>query len=74
MFIVVHCVDTEGPLNESLISTFERIYSIFGLNFDPKEDTLKKLQNKKIDLGEITNSVAKALDPTFLNIIIHGIK
>ena len=64
--LVVHCVDTEGPLNESLKATFERIYSIFGLKFDPKEDTLNKLQNKKIDLGEITNSVAKALDPNLL--------
>ena len=28
---VVHCVDTEGPLNETLDATFERLESIFGI-------------------------------------------
>ena len=32
---VVHCIDTEGPLNESLKNTFERIKSIYGIRLKP---------------------------------------
>ena len=28
---IVHCIDTEGPLNETLKSTFERIHDTFGV-------------------------------------------
>ena len=30
---VVHCIDSEGPLHESLEATFERIKHIFHLKF-----------------------------------------
>ena len=48
---VVHNVDTEGPLYESLEATFERIESIAELKFTPSFDLLKKLQNGEIDLN-----------------------
>ena len=42
---VVHCVDTEGPLNETLEATFERLKHIYHIDLEPSEGTLKKLQN-----------------------------
>jgi len=48
---VVHCVDTEGPLHESLEATFDRLNSLLGIKFEPSEDTLKKIQNKELDLN-----------------------
>ena len=41
---VVHSIDTEGPLYESLSATFERVNKIFGSQLEPGRDTLKKLQ------------------------------
>ena len=32
MLYVVHCIDTESPLNESLSATFERLQSILTLS------------------------------------------
>ena len=35
---VVHCVDTEGPLHESVEATFERLRDIFELDLEPSRD------------------------------------
>lgn len=48
---VVHCIDTEGPLYESLEATFGRISDIAGVRLQPSRDTLRKLQRGEIDLG-----------------------
>ena len=48
---VVHCVDTEGPLDESITDTFKRIEEITGIHLEPSESTLKKIQEKRIDLS-----------------------
>ena len=32
---IVHCIDTEGPLNETLDATFERLESIFDIKITP---------------------------------------
>ena len=60
---IVHCIDTEGPLYESLDETFNRIESLFGIRIDPTNDNLKKLQEKKIDLNgfeeKVLNLVSK---------------
>lgn len=32
---VVHCIDTEGPLYESVEATFERLKEIFHIDLDP---------------------------------------
>jgi len=42
--ILVHCVDTEGPLYETIPATFERIRKAFGLNLEPSEERLSKLK------------------------------
>lgn len=47
---VVHTVDTEGPLNEPIKVTFQRIHALFGLKFKPTKVNLKKIMEKKINL------------------------
>lgn len=48
---VVHCVDTEGPLYESLKETFKRIELFTGKKIEPSLENLQKIQRKEIDLG-----------------------
>ena len=60
---VVHCVDTEGPLFESLEETFARINSIFNFNIFPSKENLIKLQNKEIDLQGKESAVMDLVRP-----------
>ena len=46
---VVHCVDTEGPLHESVEATFERLKAIFGIDLEPSVALLRQLQAGDID-------------------------
>ena len=64
---VVHCIDTEGPLNETLEATFERLKHIFHLDLKPSKETLIKLQNGELDLGGKEESVKTTLNPHYLN-------
>jgi len=66
---VVHSVDTEGPLYESLSATFERVNKIFGLQLNPDRETLKKLQNTEMDLGGIEKQVARVVAPQLIEYI-----
>jgi hypothetical protein len=61
MLHVVHAVDTEGPLKETLEATFARLHEIFGLSLPPSAETLAKLQDGAYDLGSpaLAQSVAK---------------
>ena len=63
---VVHCVDTEGPLYESLEATFERLRSLFSLEFEASAETLRRLQNREMDLGGLEDDVARVVDPHLL--------
>ena len=63
---VVHCIDTEGPLTESLDATFQRVTSSFGLQLPVNRETLFKLQNKQLDLGGIEDAVARMVAPNLL--------
>lgn len=63
---VVHCVDTEGPLVETLDATFERLASIFGIRLSPTKKTLELLQNKKLKLDGKEDAVARFLAPELL--------
>ena len=58
---IVHCVDTEGPLYESLKAKFERIKDVFNIKVKPSIDNLHKLKSKKIPLHGKENDVAKLL-------------
>lgn len=44
---LVHCVDTEGPLYESLTATFERVNQTFDFDFKPSTAQLKRLRAGK---------------------------
>ena len=48
---IVHCVDAEGPLNETLCATFERLKYIFGIELEPNEMNFQKLVDGKIKSG-----------------------
>ena len=54
---IVHCIDTEGPMYESIEETFKRIESIFSIKIKPCKENLKKLQEKQIDLDGNENKV-----------------
>ena len=63
---VVHCIDTEGPLYESLNATFERIKNIFDIEIEPSRENLKLLQKGKIPLDGMEDKVANAISPDLL--------
>lgn len=63
---IVHCIDTEGPLTESLTATFQRISSTFGIYLPATRDNLYKLQNGQLDLGGCEEAVARMLAPKLL--------
>ncbi len=60
---VVHCIDTEGPLHEPLAATFQRLESIYGLSFEPKRETLLRLQRREIPLDGLEDEVARTFSP-----------
>jgi hypothetical protein len=64
---IVHCIDAEGPLNEDLGSTFKRINEIYKIKIKPSFKNLKKIQNKKINLGQYTEAISKMVSPEMLN-------
>jgi len=63
---VVHCIDTEGPLHESVPATFERLSNIFDLDLEPSRALLGKLQSGDVDLGGIEDAVRRVVDPHLL--------
>lgn len=65
---IVHSIDTEGPLYESLDAKFERIKDLFGIdNIERNLKNLEKLKNKKINLNGIENKVANILNSHLSN-------
>jgi hypothetical protein len=63
---IVHCIDTEGPLYESVGSTFERLKAIFNLDIEPSIGMLHRLQSGEVDLGGVEAAVKKVVDPHLL--------
>ncbi len=61
---IVHCIDTEGPLFESLEDTFNRVEDVFRVKLNATHQNLKKLQNGSIDLAGQENAVAKMDEKT----------
>lgn len=58
---IVHAIDAEGPLYESLGSTFERLHEIFGIGLLPSRENLESLQRGEIDFGNKTSLIQEAL-------------
>jgi hypothetical protein len=63
---IVHCIDTEGPLHESIDATFERLRDIFHLELEPSADLLHRLQAGEVNLGGLEAAVQKVVDPHLL--------
>ncbi len=63
---IVHCIDTEGPLDEDLAATFNRIGSLFDIWLKPSRATLRQLQNAEIPLDGAERQVAEVLAPRLL--------
>lgn len=63
---IVHCIDTEGPLYESVEATFERLRNIFNLDLEPSVELLRRLQKGEVDLDGMENAVRKVVDPHLL--------
>ena len=64
---VLNCVDTEGPLYESLEATFGRLDDIFGIKMEPSEENLRKIQNKEIDFGNKTDVISEVFSSYNIN-------
>jgi hypothetical protein len=60
-------VDTEGPLNETIDATFERLESLFGIKLLATKENLLKLQNMEIYLGGNELAISKYISPDLLN-------
>jgi len=60
---VVHCVDTEGPLEEPLEATFDRLRKEMGVDLPPSIATLRALQSGTLELGGAESTVARFLAP-----------
>ena len=60
---VVHCVDTEGPLCESITDTFQRIKQIYNIDIAATQDNIVRLQRGEIDLKDKTAAVQKLVEP-----------
>ena len=63
---VVHAIDTEGPLHESLEATFERLRAIVGVELEPTRDTLARLRRREIDLGGTEEIAARVVSEKLL--------
>jgi len=66
---IVHSIDTEGPLYESLTAPFERLEKHFGVLLTPSKENLAKIQRAEIDLGGKEKQIAKAFSPQLLDYI-----
>lgn len=66
--LIVHCIDTEGPLYESLQAKFERLGDLYGvIDIPPTEENLMKLQRGEIDLGGREEEIVKTLSGHLTN-------
>ena len=64
---IVHCIDTEGPLYESLKAKFDRIEDIFNIKIKPTIQNLNNLKLKKIPLGGVEKKVSSVLSSHLTN-------
>lgn len=63
---VVQCIDTEGPLDETLLATFQRIKGLTGLTVEPTKENLEKIQNKQYPLNGYEDVAAIAFSKRLL--------
>ena len=57
------CIDTEGPLTETLKATFDRLKTSKNIKLKPTIKNLKKLQTMKISLNGREKEIADYVNP-----------
>lgn len=62
----VHCIDTEGPLEETLDATFDRVNAVFGTTLEPSLAALAQLQRAALPLGGQEAEIARFVSPSRL--------
>lgn len=69
LVLIVHAVDTEGPLYESLDATFDRLGDLYGIHDLPRtREMLERLKRGEVTLGgDLGEQVAEALNGHLLN-------
>ncbi len=65
--LIVHAVDTEGPLYESLAAKFERLRDLFGLSILPTRANLEKLKRGEMPLRGLEEDVKRILNGHLAN-------
>ena len=63
---IVHCVDTEGPLNETLKATFNRIFSLYNLKIQPTKKNLIDILNQNKKFKKIGKLISKTFNKRLL--------
>ena len=64
---IVHLVDTEGPLDETIEATFERLKANLGVSgLEPSAENLARIRNREMDLGGVEDEAAGMVDPDTL--------
>ena len=64
---VVHCIDTEGPLNEDIVATFQRIKNLTGVELFPSKENLYRIQKKEINLNGYEDIAAKVFSKRLMS-------
>ena len=64
---IVHCIDTEGPMYESLEASFERLKNMFGIEMDATRENMDDIQKGRIDFGRKTELIADIFAPKRIN-------
>ncbi len=65
---IVHAIDTEGPLYESLPATFSRLKEIYNItDISCSRENLEKLKKKQIKLNGLEEEVSVMLNSHLLN-------
>ncbi len=59
--LIVHAVDTEGPLHESLEAKFGRLHDLFGLSLAPTQANLERLKRGEMPLNGLEEDVKRIL-------------
>lgn len=65
--LIVHAIDTEGPLYETLEAKFERLEHQFGLRLPPSRELLERLKAGLEDLGGREQAVGQMLNGHLAN-------
>ena len=64
---IVYCIDTEGPLTESIKATFNRLKEIYKINLTASKKNLKKIQNREININGLEKEISESFSKKLLS-------